>query len=133
MARTRTAAFVALARALRGASGPGGAGLGESLRAVPRWVPATLTGRYPGTTRGQLGLLAAAVLYVVSPVDLVPEVFIPVLGLADDAFVITWLAGRLIGESGSFLAWERERAAGRGVQDDVPGSSRHTVQGSVVR
>lgn len=126
MGRTsRTAAFVALFRALRSSSHPGEPGIGERLRAVPRLVSATLTGRYPGTTRGQLGLLALAVLYVVSPIDLVPEAFIPFFGFADDAFVITWLAGRLLGETESFLRWERAEPRGR-TEDDV-------VQGDVIR
>jgi uncharacterized membrane protein YkvA (DUF1232 family) len=133
MARTRTAAFVALARALRGASRPGAAGLGESLRAVPRWVTATLTGRYHGTTRGQLGLLALAALYVVSPVDLLPEM-IPLIGLADDAVVVTWLAGRLVVEAGSFLEWERTSRAERQPDERrATRSSAETVPGHVVR
>ncbi len=123
MARSsRSAAVIALARALRGARRPGEAGIGESLRAVPRWVAATVTGRYPGTSKGQLVALAGAVLYTVSPLDLVPE-FIPVFGVLDDAVVVTWLAGRLLTESAGFLTWER--TVGQ-EQDVVPG---HVVQG----
>ena len=102
----KTTAFVALARALRGAGKDGSPGVGERLRAVPRLVTATLTGRYHGTTRGQIGLLALAVLYTLSPVDLVPEAIIPLLGLADDALVVSWIAGRLLAETETFLQWE---------------------------
>ncbi len=137
MSRTRAAAFVALARALREAHRSGAAGLGQRLRAVPRWVAATLSGSYPGTTRGQLGLLALAALYVVSPVDLLPELVLPVVGLADDAVVVTWLAGRLVQEAGAFIAWERaggRRAASRhGEPDDARPASQDTVTGRVVR
>jgi uncharacterized membrane protein YkvA (DUF1232 family) len=70
-------------------------------------VIATLTGRYRGTTPGQLGLLAAGVAYVVSPIDLLPD-FLPLLGIADDAVVATWVVGRLLLEAAEFLRWERD-------------------------
>ena len=105
----KTSAFVALARALRGAGRNGTPGIGQRLRAVPRLVTATLSGRYHGTTPGQLGLRALAVLYTLSPIDLVPEAFIPLLGLADDAFVVSWIAGRLLSETEAFLQWEKVR------------------------
>jgi uncharacterized membrane protein YkvA (DUF1232 family) len=54
-------------------------------------------------------MLIAAVLYVVSPVDLVPELFLPFLGLGDDALVIGWIAASVINETESFLSWERDR------------------------
>lgn len=137
MSRPRTTAFVALARALRGANRPGNAGLGETLRAVPRWTAATLTGRYPGTTRGQLGLLALAALYVISPVDVLPELVLPLVGLADDALVVSWVAGRLVQEAGSFLDWERaarrDGGAGRGARPDARPAGQETVTGHVVR
>ena len=133
MARAgRRTALVALVRALRGSSRAGSPGVGERLRSVPRLVAATLSGRYQGTTRGQLGLLALAVLYTLSPVDLVPEAFIPLIGLADDALVVSWIAGRLLSDTEQFLDWERrERARPRG--GTGPGRRPDVVPGQVVR
>jgi uncharacterized membrane protein YkvA (DUF1232 family) len=51
----------------------------------------------------------AALLYVVSPVDFVPELVLPFIGLADDAVVISWIAVALINDTESFLDWERDR------------------------
>ena len=124
MARTtRTAAVLTLVRALRGASGPDEPGLAARLRAVPRLVRATASGDYSGTSRGRLAALAAAAVYVVSPVDLLPD-WLPLIGLADDAVVISWLAAAVLGETGGFLRWERAHA-GRGPtgprEDVVPG------------
>lgn len=132
MGRPPAFAFVALVRALRGARRPGEAGLGESLRALPRWVAATLTGRYHGTSRRQLATLALALLYLVSPVDLLPELVLPLIGFADDAFVLTWVAGRLVQEAGAFLAWERSTGPG-GEQQRPGGRPPPTVRGHVVR
>jgi uncharacterized membrane protein YkvA (DUF1232 family) len=124
----RVSTLAALAKALRTATRPGGPGLGDQLHAVPRWVGATLSGAYPGTNRGRLVTLTAGLLYLVSPVDLLPEALLPFLGLADDAMVAAWLAGQLLGETDNFLRWERERgeSGGRGrrrpaAEDVVPG------------
>lgn len=127
MARTtRTAGLVALARALRGATRPGEPGLRERLASVPRLLRATASGEYTGTSRGRLATAVLAVLYVASPVDLVPEMVLPLVGLADDAVVLTWLVARVLTETDAFLSWERLGGARRSASDDV-------VPGHVVR
>jgi uncharacterized membrane protein YkvA (DUF1232 family) len=143
----RATTLAALVRALRNASRPGGPGLAELFRAAPRWISATLSGEYPGTSRGRLGALAAGLLYVLSPIDLLPEAVLPLIGLADDAFVVAWLAGQLLGETDAFVRWERERHAQRstsgrgsrwaGFRTDRSGAQRpageQVVPGHVVR
>jgi uncharacterized membrane protein YkvA (DUF1232 family) len=70
-----------------------------------------LAGRYAALGRGRLALLGLALAYLVSPIDLVPEAFVPLLGLADDGVVALWLAGAFLAETDRFLAWERDRRA----------------------
>ena len=108
MAKTlkRTAAFTALAKALTSGA-RGGPSLGKRLAALPRMIRATARGEYDGGKR--LILMAAATAYVVSPIDLVPEAFLFVLGLADDAVMIVWLAGTVLSETERFLEWEKQR------------------------
>jgi uncharacterized membrane protein YkvA (DUF1232 family) len=108
MARTlkRTAAFTALARALMSGA-RGGPSIGARLAALPRMIRATARGDYDGSMR--LLMLTAATAYVVSPIDVVPEAFLFVFGLADDAVMITWLAGAVLSETQRFLEWEKER------------------------
>jgi uncharacterized membrane protein YkvA (DUF1232 family) len=115
----RWGVFRSLASALRTATRPGTPGVGVRLTSLPRLVRATFRGDYAGTTRGRLIMLVGAVLYVVSPIDLVPEMILPILGLADDALVISWIAASLVNETESFLSWERDRA--------------RTVRGHVIR
>jgi uncharacterized membrane protein YkvA (DUF1232 family) len=95
----RRAALAALAQAFRPP------GLSRRLAAFPRMVKATLSGRYDGGMR--LFLMALASLYIVSPIDAIPELLTGVIGLIDDAFVATWLAGALLAETDRFLEWER--------------------------
>jgi uncharacterized membrane protein YkvA (DUF1232 family) len=105
----RIAAFRALWRAVTQARKPGAPDIGERVRALPRLVQAALTGRYLLLTRGRLALIGLALAYLVSPVDLVPEAVVALLGLGDDAVVALWLGGALLAETERFLAWEREQ------------------------
>jgi uncharacterized membrane protein YkvA (DUF1232 family) len=70
---------------------------------------ATVSGSYTDLGRGRIALIALALAYLVSPVDLVPEVVLAVLGLTDDALVAMWLGGVFLAETGRFLEWERSR------------------------
>jgi uncharacterized membrane protein YkvA (DUF1232 family) len=103
---SRTGAFVALWRQLR-ASRHGGPSMGARLRALPRMIAASLRPRqrYDGLWR--LVLMAVALLYVVWPLDLVPELLLGPLALIDDAVLVTWLAGAVLSETGRFLEWEQ--------------------------
>ena len=109
MAKTlqRKAAFTALGRALTAGS-RGGPSLATRLGALPRMLSATARGEYDGGLR--LALMAAATVYVVSPIDAVPEMFLWVFGLVDDALAVTWLAGTVLSETERFLEGERQRS-----------------------
>jgi hypothetical protein len=108
MAKTlkRAAAFTALARALSAGS-RGGPSVGQRVGAIPRMIKASTRGDYDGGMR--LALMAAATAYVVSPIDAVPEAFVWVFGLIDDAVAVTWLAGAVLAETDRFLEWEKTR------------------------
>jgi len=103
--RRRTALF-AFARAFK----PGTPGLSRRLSAMPRLIKASLRGEYDGGMR--LFLMAAASLYILSPLDAIPELFTAFIGLIDDAFVVTWLIGALLAETERFLEWEKSRGMG---------------------
>lgn len=107
--RIKMAATVA--SVLRAATRPGAPTLQERVHAVPRLVRSTLHGAYAGTTLKRLGLVAGAVAYVASPIDLLPEAIMPIVGAADDAVVISWAIKAFFEETDRFLAWE----AGQGI------------------
>lgn len=105
---SRAAAFAVLWRVLRESQRPGAPSLGDRLTALPRLGRATLEGRYDGLGLGRILALVVATLYVVSPIDLMPEVLLPLIGGMDDLAIIAWLAGTLIGEADRYLDWETE-------------------------
>ena len=105
-AKRRVAALTMLVRALRASSRPGAPGIGAQLAAVPRMLAAGFTGRYPGLAKYRIVLAALGLLYVISPVDLMPEILLGPLGLGDDALVTAWIVGAVLGETEAFLRWE---------------------------
>lgn len=48
-------------------------------------------------------------LYVISPIDLLPEVAVPVIGVLDDLAVLSLAIPKLIKEVDKFLLWETEQ------------------------
>ena len=50
--------------------------------------------------------MGLAVLYLLSPVDLVPEGLLLAIGLVDDVVVATWLAGSALDATERFVGWE---------------------------
>jgi uncharacterized membrane protein YkvA (DUF1232 family) len=102
----RLTAFRALWRALAQGRRPGSPDLGERLGALPRMLPASVSGRYRGLSRGRMALFAIALAYLLSPVDVLPELVLNVFGLGDDAVVALWLAGAFLVESERYLRWE---------------------------
>ncbi|MFC5994953.1 YkvA family protein [Pseudonocardia hispaniensis] len=111
MTPRRVAAFHALRRVVTHVGRPGDPGLGARVRVLPRMVGGAFTGRYPGLTHGRLALFALAVAYLVSPLDVVPEAALMVLGLVDDSVVALWLAGAFLAETQRYLEWDRQRCA----------------------
>jgi len=95
-----------VASVVRASTRPGAPSVAERVQAVPRLVRSTLDGTYAGTTLKRLGLVAGAVAYVASPIDLLPEAVLPIVGAADDAVVISWALKAFFDETDRFLAWE---------------------------
>lgn len=50
---------------------------------------------HPLTPRYVKGILAALLLYLVSPIDLVPD-YLPLIGIIDDATLATWVMVSLV-------------------------------------
>ncbi len=137
--KSKTFAYVAaVSRALRVATRPGGPSLGDRAASVPRLVRAMSAGEYSGASVGRLALIVAGIAYVVSPVDLMPEAVLGVIGLADDAMVLGWVTTALVEETEKFLSWEQSTGradAGKWAfppEDDEPGG-RSSAAGSTVR
>ncbi len=126
MSKSRRSAAFASAAGAAAAAGP--SGLVARLTALPRLVRDVLTGRFTGVSRGRLALMALALLYIVSPIDLLPEAILTLPGLVDDVAVAGWLVAAVLGATSAYLTWEG--APPGGVQDF--GADPRVVPGEVV-
>ncbi len=71
-----------------------------------RLVGAWISGHYRGVSPMTIVSAVAVLLYVVSPIDLIPD-FIPIIGFGDDLALIAWFVGRFRDEIAKFQAWEK--------------------------
>lgn len=78
------------------------------LMAMIRLITAFAERRYRQVDVASLITILAAVIYFVSPIDLIPD-FIPGAGLIDDAAVLSFVLGKLRKELDAFIQWERGR------------------------
>lgn len=70
-----------------------------------RLVRSYATGEYRDIKNSTIISGFAVLLYVLSPVDLIPD-FIPVIGFLDDLSLVSWFAGKFQGEIVRFRKWE---------------------------
>jgi uncharacterized membrane protein YkvA (DUF1232 family) len=83
---------------------------GRRVASLPGLVRDTVNGRYDGLGRGRLAMMAIAVVYIVSPVDLLPEALLTLPGMMDDAAVAAWLIASLMGATAAYQAWGSQGA-----------------------
>lgn len=82
----------------------------EDLTAMIRLLQRYISGQYRAIPWQSLLLIAAGLLYFVTPIDVVPD-FISGLGLLDDATVLMFVVHRLRGELDRFRRWEAQQPA----------------------
>ena len=80
------------------------------LQTLLRLLRAYGEGRYRDVSGKNLALAGLGLLYLVSPLDVLPD-FLPG-GFADDAAVIGFVLKKIRGELVKFEAWERENGPG---------------------
>ena len=119
MASTGRKAAAAAAAAAAMQDGP--TGFMARVASIPRMVRDVLKGDYDGLSRGRLLLMVGAVLYIVSPVDLLPEAILTIPGLADDAAVAAWLIASLLGATSAYRMWENGHLSASDDPNVVPG------------
>ena len=93
------------ARRLAGAHRAAFGGEYGHLRALFRMVAAAARGRYRPATSTLLSAVAV-ILYILSPIDLIPD-FILGIGFLDDAASFMWMLKKVGKELDRFVEWER--------------------------
>lgn len=83
----------------------------ESIKLLICIVGDWITGRYKGIPIGSIIMITLALLYFVSPIDIIPD-FIPVAGYLDDAIVIGLVLKQVRADLEVYKVWrDKEEAA----------------------
>lgn len=125
MAGNRKKAAYAAAAAAAASDGP--VGFAQRVGSIPRMVRDVMSGRFDGIGRGRLLIMVLAVVYIVSPIDLLPEAVLTIPGLLDDAGIAAWLVAALFGATTAYRHWENGQVSSPTVDDPrvVPGEVLH--------
>lgn len=73
---------------------------------VVRLVRGYISGDYREIATSTIVAGLAVLLYVLSPIDLIPD-FVPVLGFLDDLSLVSWFVGKFQAEISRFREWEQ--------------------------
>jgi uncharacterized membrane protein YkvA (DUF1232 family) len=97
--------------AMKKAKGKNKGPLGEVWRyltALIRLTRAYFSKQYTDVPWQTIVLAIAALIYFVSPIDLIPD-FIPVVGFVDDVAVISFVVASIKADLDNFLEWEDDQ------------------------
>ncbi len=80
----------------------------DSLTALFRLLRAYLHREYTAIPWGSIVLAVVAIIYFVSPIDLLPD-WLPLAGFIDDAAVIAFVIAQIKSDLDTFLRWEANK------------------------
>lgn len=80
----------------------------DDLTSLFRIVKSWKSGSYREVPWNTVVLSTGAIVYFLTPIDLVPDV-IPVLGLIDDIAVVRWVIGAIRNDLAKFRVWEQSQ------------------------
>lgn len=79
-------------------------GYANTFKVIVSLVKDAIAGNFK-ISKTNLAILIAAIAYVVSPIDAIPDV-IPVLGWVDDTFIVAYVVKRLSGVLEEYKQWK---------------------------
>ncbi|MEU4196155.1 YkvA family protein [Kribbella sp. NPDC026611] len=88
----------------------------QRARALPRLLREVRQGTYADLPKSRPFLWVLALVYLISPIDILPDL-LPIIGITDDAGVGVWLLTSVSTATGLYLNRERERQRLPGSRD----------------
>lgn len=106
----------------------------EIALTLVRLVRSYVSGEYRNIATSTIISGLAVLLYVLSPIDLIPD-FIPVLGFLDDLSLVSWFVGKFQVEITKFRDWEAAEHGRTGVPsiDNGPDTAARPALGDATQ
>ena len=82
----------------------------DDIMTLVRLVRAYFKGQYRDVPWETIAMAIGALIYFISPIDLIPD-FIPVVGYVDDAAVIGFVVASVYTDLNNFRDWEANQSA----------------------
>ncbi|QOR74764.1 DUF1232 domain-containing protein [Cruoricaptor ignavus] len=79
-----------------------------SIPVIWRMLKQWRRGNYK-TSQVSMWTVFLGLAYIISPIDILPEIAIPFVGIVDDLAVLAFLMPRLMNEVERFLQWESDK------------------------
>ncbi|MEV5963373.1 YkvA family protein [Kribbella sp. NPDC051952] len=95
----------------------------ERAQALPRLLRETRQGTYGDLPKSRITLWLVALVYLISPIDILPDL-LPVIGVTDDAGVAVWLLTSVSTAAGLYLRRERDQLPGTTTDPQGPRGAR---------
>ena len=89
----------------------------KDLVLLTDYVSDIIHGRYHEYNKSSIILALAGLIYVVSPLDVIPD-FLP-LGFLDDITIITWAIAKIAGELSKYSQWKNTLITHSSGSDDI--------------
>ena len=89
----------------------------KDLVLLTDYVSDIIHGRYHEYNKSSIILALAGLIYVVSPLDVIPD-FLP-LGFLDDITIITWAIAKIAGELSKYSQWKSTLISHPSGSDDI--------------
>lgn len=80
----------------------------SDMMLLGNYVRDIVEGRYKEYKRADLVLVVGAIIYVVTPMDILPD-FILALGLVDDVAIVSWAVNQLGEELSRYRQWREKQ------------------------
>lgn len=88
----------------------------DDLSLLLQYVKGVAKGEYKQYSLRNLALAVAAVVYVVNPLDVIPDIA-PIAGFVDDATIVVWAITQLHQELQAFKNWRKSGSADPEIAD----------------
>lgn len=85
-------------------------GFVESITLFISIIKDYVSGTYTDIPYGTIVAIVGALLYLISPIDLIPDV-IPVIGIADDAFVLGLVLKQIHSDLIKYKEWKEQQSS----------------------